>query len=221
MSATAIPAGSGIDYHKLSANDERVLRRVRYWIKDPVTFCKEAMNFHPHWYQVKLLRDLALFICACWSRQIGKSESVAHKAIHHAFTVPNACVVIIAPGQRQAKELYKKVVEAIRGSRLVHSSVVGKIKMEEILFANGSRIINLPSGDEGVNLRGYTITLLIVDEGAYVPDAVFVAVEQGLSSSGGQEIVISTPNGRHNAFYRMFFPEDIKAHFPLEADGSF
>lgn len=220
MSATAIPAGSGIPYHTFKHNDERVIRRVMAWVADSVTFCKEAMNFHPHWYQVSLLRDLALFICACWSRQIGKSEAVAHKAIHHAFTNPNACVVIIAPGQRQAKELYKKVVEAIRGSRLIYSSVVGKIKMEEILFANGSRIINLPSGDEGINLRGYTITLLITDEGAYVPDAVFVAVEQGLSSSGGQEIVISTPNGRHNAFYRMFFPEDYDEHFPLEADGS-
>lgn len=220
MSATAVPSGSGIEYHKLGPTDERVVRRVRSWVKDPVIFCKEAMNYHPHWYQVSLLRDLALFIAACWSRQIGKSTAVAYKAIHHAFTNPGACVVIIAPGQRQAKELYKKVVEAIRSSRLIHSSVVGKIKMEEILFANGSRIINLPSGDEGVNLRGYTITLLIVDEGAYVPDAVFVAVEQGLSSSGGQEIVISTPNGRHNTFYTMFFPEGSKEHFPLKADAT-
>lgn len=220
MSIAVQTPGDGIPYHTLEAEDPRVLRRARDWVRDPVAFCKEAMNFHPHWYQVELLRDDALFISACWSRQIGKSEAVAHKAIHHAFTTPNACVVIIAPGQRQAKLLYKKVVQAIRSSRLIHSSVIGKIKMEEILFSNGSVIVNLPSGDEGVNLRGYTITLLIADEGAYIPDAVFVAVEQGLSSSGGQEIVISTPSGRHNAFYRMFFPEDVGMNFPLEADGS-
>lgn len=217
--STHVPPQSHVEYHKLPAHDPRVLRRIPIWVRDSVTFCKEAANFHPHWYQEILLRDNHLFICACWSRQIGKSEAIAHKAIHHAFTKENAVVIIIAPGQRQAKELYKKIVEAITRSPLIYNSVVGKIKMEETLFANNSRIINLPSGDEGINLRGYTITLLVIDESAFVPDAVFVAVEQGLSSSGGQQICISTPRGRHNSFFRMFFPEEIKEHFPLKPDG--
>jgi len=214
-----VPPKSGIDYHMLPSHDPRVLGRVKVWVKDEVVFCREACNFYPHWYQESLLRDKSLFIAAGWSRQTGKSQAVAYKAIHHVFTHTDSVVVIIAPGQRQAKELYKKVVDIIQMSPLIKSSVVGKIKMEETLFANGSRIINLPSGDEGTALRGYTIGLLIIDEAAFVPDAVFVAVEQGLSSSGGQQLCISTPRGKHNEFYRMFFPEDQNIGFPREEDG--
>jgi len=217
-SSTEVPVGSEVNYHRLDSMDPRVLRRLKIWVKDPVVFCIEACNWKPHWYQEAMLRDDSLFMAADCSRQIGKSASIAHKAIHHAFTTPKACVVIIAPGQRQARLLYNKIVEAINESKLIKSSVEGKIKMEETKFKNGSMIVNLPSGDEGENLRGYTITLLIADESAFIPDAVFVAVEQGLSSSGGQQIRISTPKGRHNEFYRVFYPPDTEG-FPLGKDG--
>lgn len=210
---------SSIEYHKLPAVDPRVISRIPLWVNDPIAFCKEACNFHPHWYQTALINDQNLFVAASWSRQIGKSEAVAHKALHHAFTHKNEDVIIIAPGLRQAKLLYRKVVKAIEGSPLIYNSVHGKIKMEETEFTSGCRIVNLPSGDEGVALRGYTIALLITDEAAFIPDDVYVAVEQGLSSSGGQEIQISTPRGKHNQFYRLFFPEDSDEHFPLMEDG--
>ena len=216
---SAVPPQSDIEYHKLPATDPRIVRRIPVWIEDPVIFCREACNFYPHWYQEKLIRDLNLFIAASWSRQIGKSEAVAHKALHHAFTHKDEDIVIIAPGLRQAKLLYRKVVKAIETSPLIYNSVRGKIKMEETEFTSGCRIVNLPSGDEGIALRGYTIALLIIDEAAFVPDDVFVAVEQGLSSSGGQEIQISTPRGKHNQFHKLFFPEDSDQHFPLQPDG--
>lgn len=214
-----LPPDSGIEYWKLPATDKRIINRIPFWISDEVIFCREACNFYPHWYQESLLRDRSLFVAAAWSRQIGKSESVAHKAVYHAFTHKDEAIVIIAPGQRQARELYRKVVLVIEKSPLIYNSVIGKIKMEETLFSSGCRIINLPSGDEGTALRGYTIALLIVDEAAFVPDAVFVAVEQGLSSSGGQQINISTPQGKHNEFYRMFFPEGQGEHFPIDDQG--
>lgn len=215
---SSVPEKSGMNYHKLPAVDPRVIRRAPIWVADPVIFSREACNFFLHWYQERFVRDNGYFIAASWSRQIGKTTSVAIKAIWHAFTKPNACVVIIAPGKRQAQIMYRKIAQIIRSSPLIYNSVAGKIKVEETAFKNGSLIVNLPSGDEGETLRGYTITLLIVDEGAYVSDAVYVAVEQGLSSSGGQEIVISTPRGRHNEFYRMFFP-NVENHFPVKENG--
>lgn len=216
---TTVPPNSHIEYHKLPASDPRVIARIPEWFKDPVAFCKEACNFSPHWYQEALIRDMNMFVAASWSRQIGKSEAVAHKALHHAFTHKDEDIIIIAPGLRQAKLLYRKVVKAIESSPLIYNSVVGKIKMEETEFSTGCRIVNLPAGDEGIALRGYTIALLINDEAAYIPDDVFIAVEQGLSSSGGQEIQISTPRGKHNQFFRLFFPEDSQEHFPLREDG--
>ncbi len=201
------PAPKPIQYHMLAPTDPEVLARVPVWVNDPVAFCIEAMNWHPHWYQQELLRDQSYFLAACWSRQIGKSEAIAHKAIWTAFCKPEADVIIIAPGRRQAQELYRKILKALTKSPLVNASVV-KATQEKTEFTNMSQIINLPAGDEGVQLRGYSIALLIIEEAAFIPASVFVAVEQGLSATGGKEIMISTPRGKHNEFYRAFFPDE-------------
>jgi len=206
------PPIAGIQYHLLPADDPVILKRIGVWAQFPVAFCREAMNFYPHWYQEELISDPSLFIAACWSRQIGKSEAIAHKVIHTAFTIANADVIIIAPVKKQAKELYMKVKKAIRESPIIYNSVVGKMTMEQIEFDNGSRILNLAAGDEGVQLRGYAIELLVIEEASFVPDDVYVAVEQGLSSTGGKEILISTPYGKNNEFYKTFHPDGMKGY---------
>jgi phage FluMu gp28-like protein len=200
------PPPKGVQYHLLDASNKAVKDRVPTWVHFPVAFCIEAMNWHPHWYQKELLEDEAYFIACCWSRQIGKSEAIAHKALHTVFTIPDADVLIIGPGRRQAKELYEKIIKALVRSPLIYSSVLGKPTKEETKFLNGSRIINLPAGDTGETIRGYSIALLVLEEAAFIPSDVIVAVEQGLSSVGGKEIMISTPSGRNNAFYRIFNP---------------
>lgn len=201
-----------IDYSILPPDDPAVARRVSVWANFPVAFCREAMNFYPHWYQEEIIADRSLFIAACMSRQIGKSESIAHKAIHEAFTNANSDVLIVAPTLRQARELYDKIIKAIKGSPIIWNSVEGRLTREIIRFDNGSRIINLAGGDEGVQLRGYSISLLIMEEAAFIPEAVFVAVEQALSSTGGKQILISTPYGKHNEFYRTFHPEGLPGY---------
>jgi hypothetical protein len=170
------------------------------------------MNFFPHWYQDELINDMSTFIAACWSRQVGKSEAIAHKAIHEAFTNEYVDIVVIAPVQRQARELYAKITKAIKQSPIIFNSVEGRMTQEVIKFDNGSRIINLAAGDEGVQLRGYAISLLIIEEAAFIPEMVFVAVEQGLSSMGGREIMISTPYGKNNEFYKVFHPDGMPGY---------
>lgn len=212
------PPPPGIEYHLLDPNNPKVLQRAAVWVHFPSAFCREAMDWYPHWYQEELLDDKSLFIACTWSRQIGKSETVARKAIHTAFTKRKADVLIIAPGRRQAQELYRKVVESIKSSPLISRAVVGKPTQEQTVFRNGSRIINLPAGDEGVTIRGYSISLLIYEEAAFIPDNVVVAVEQGLSATGGSLIMISTPRGRSNAFYRTFNPTP-ELRFDMSKEG--
>lgn len=196
----------GIDYYNLEPNHPDVIDRFKAWYHFPVAFCKEAMNWHPHWYQEELLADESKFIAACWSRQIGKSEAIAHKAIHMAFTHPDSDIVIIAPARRQAIELYRKIIKALRKSPLISQSLATKPTQEQTTFLNGSRILNLPAGEEGVTVRGYSIALLILEEAAFIPEDVIIAIEQGLASTGGSEIMISTPHGRNNNFYKTFVP---------------
>lgn len=64
----------------------------------------------------------------------------------------------------------------------------------EMEFENGSRIVALPGKEE--TIRGFSgVALLIVDEAARVPDALYQAVRPMLAVSGGQIILLSTPFG--------------------------
>lgn len=212
------PHKSNIPYYSMSFKDKAVQQRIKVWKQDPITFCKEAMNWHPHWYQEALLTDQSIYISACWSRQLGKSDTVAHKAIYVALTEPDSEVIIIAPTKRQAGMLYEKILKTVNRSKLIKQAVSGRPTSEKMKFTNGSKIISVPAGDDGDNIRGYSIALLIIDEAAFVPAAVFTAVEQGLSSTGGKLIMISTPRGKHNEFYKCFFPVG-KRPFDMSKNG--
>jgi hypothetical protein len=109
-------------------------------------------------------------------------------------------VLILAPAERQAKELFSKVAEAYR--TLGHSEAIPadsyrKLGME---LANGSRIEALPGTEKTV--RGFSgVDLLIVDEAARVADELYFAVRPMLAVSGGRLLVLSTPFGKRGVFY--------------------
>jgi hypothetical protein len=68
-------------------------------------------------------------------------------------------------------------------------------------FENGSRIVALPGKEE--TIRGFSgVSLLIVDEAARVPDALYQSVRPMLAVSGGNIILLSTPFGKRGFFFR-------------------
>ena len=50
----------------------------------------------------------------------------------------------------------------------------------------------------------YTIDLLIADEAAFIPDAVWTAVTPMLAITRGKIILLSTPHGKEGYYYRCF-----------------
>jgi hypothetical protein len=67
-------------------------------------------------------------------------------------------------------------------------------------FENGSRIVALPSKEE--TIRGFSgVALLIVDEAARVPDALYQSVRPMLAVSGGEIVLLSTPFGKRGFFH--------------------
>jgi hypothetical protein len=68
-------------------------------------------------------------------------------------------------------------------------------------LANGSRVISLP-GKNDAAVRGYSsVTTLIVDEAARVPDSLYRAMTPTLAVSGGRLIAMSTPFGKRGWFH--------------------
>jgi hypothetical protein len=73
----------------------------------PVEFAV-ALGIEPDDWQVEVLaRDHPRKILCC-GRQTGKSTVAAVLAIHRALTCPGSTVLVVAPGERQAKLLFSK-----------------------------------------------------------------------------------------------------------------
>jgi hypothetical protein len=119
-------------------------------------------------------------------------------ALHKALTVPNSLVLILAPAERQAKELFSKVAEAYRAlGHIVPAESYRKMGAE---LANGSRIEALPGTEK--TIRGFSgVDLLLVDEASRVTDELYYAVRPMLAVSGGRLMMLSTPYGKRGVYF--------------------
>jgi hypothetical protein len=147
------------------------------------------------WQREVLLSRQRQILLNC-SRQAGKSTVVGALALHHALFEPGRLTLILAPGERQSAETFKKVRDLNRVlGRPVKAVYESQRRLE---LANGSRILALP-GVEGT-IRCYSPSLLIVDEAARVPDDLYRAVRPMLAVSKGRLVALSTPFGRRGWF---------------------
>jgi hypothetical protein len=119
-------------------------------------------------------------------------------ALHKALTVAGSLVLILAPAERQAKELFSKVAEAYRAlGHVVPAESYRKMGAE---LANGSRIEALPGTEK--TIRGFSgVDLLLVDEASRVADELYYAVRPMLAVSGGRLMMLTTPYGRRGVFF--------------------
>src|SRR5436190_1727587 len=68
-------------------------------------------------------------------------------------------------------------------------------------LANGSRVVCLP-GREGTIRSFGGVALLVLDEAARIPDALYRSVRPMLAVSGGRLVALSTPFGRRGWFWQ-------------------
>ena len=62
----------------------------------------------------------------------------------------------------------------------------------------------------GTGVRGFTINMLIADEAAFMPEDVWPAVTPMLLTTGGDIVLISTPHGRKNFFFKCYNDPQFK-----------
>jgi hypothetical protein len=119
-------------------------------------------------------------------------------ALHQALRWPSSLVLILAPAERQAKELFTKVAQAYRV--LGHAVPAESYRKMGAELANGSRIEALPGTEK--TIRGFSgVDLLLVDEASRVADELYYAVRPMLAVSGGRLMMLSTPYVRRGVFF--------------------
>jgi hypothetical protein len=164
---------------------------------DRVAFA-EKLGIVPDDWQRELLRSKSERLLLNCSRQSGKSTMAGVIALHRAMFFPRSLVLILAPSERQAKELFSKVAEAYR--ILYGDLPTLSDRKLGVQFANKSRIEALPGSER--TIRGFSgVDLLILDEASRVDDDLYFAVRPMLAVSGGAMMMLTTPYGRRGVFY--------------------
>lgn len=183
-------------------------------------------------YQSRWINDQSRFKIGVQARQTGKSFQTAAEAARDALTDPGTKWVCLSSGERQSLEWMTKCKEWASAFKLsienyAEDRMIGEalLKVAEISFVNGSRIIAIPANPS--TARGYSANV-ILDEFAYHedPDAIWAAMFPSLTNPlagtfmqkvhalyGGepQKIrremkirVVSTFNGRENKFFQLW-----------------
>ncbi len=164
---------------------------------DRVEFAR-TVGLEPDRWQERLLRSDAPRVLMNCARQTGKSTAAGVLALHEALIAPGALVLILAPAERQAKELFSKVAGFYH--TLGHPIPADSYRKLGMQLANGSRIEALPGTEK--TIRGFSgAALLLVDEAARVDDGLYYAIRPMLAVSGGRLMMLSTPAGKRGVFF--------------------
>ena len=162
-----------------------------------------SYGFEPDPWQKELLENQHRRVIVCCGRQVGKSKTTAMLARQTAETKPNSLTLVIGPAERQSVEFHRKTNE----DHLKEDEDYGLTKVADnqkaTELSNGSRIIALPGKEE--TIKGYSaVDLLIIDEAAYVPDYVWIAVKPMVMVSRGRVVILSTPRSKEGFFYDIW-----------------
>jgi hypothetical protein len=162
----------------------------------------------------------ALLLC---SRRSGKTTVTALAALHEAMYPPvgkTATVLLFAPAGRQSDELLHglhTMYERLTGLGVPEPR--GSDKVSILDFANGSRIIPLPNNPDAI--RGFTPTLIIIDEASRVPDDLYRALTPMLAlerTNPARLIALTTPAGKRGWFWKEWFGKNPWQRVQVTAD---
>ncbi len=183
-------------------------------LSDPVSFAETFFNFHPTKYQAELLRDNSKRIVVRWSRQAGKTTTIALRAIWYALSHGKTLTLVVAPSLRQSMILSDRIQDFLSSLPLKWRSLfIERQQRTTIRLRNQSRIIALPNSPQ--LLRGYTANQVICDEAAFFREDALVfynVLYPMLATTDGVLIVSSTPWSKDSVFYRMSMAEEFSKH---------
>ena len=192
-------------------------------LDEPSYFVEHYIGEEPFDYQKDFMdhdNDRRAFVSG---RRVGKSRTASWLALWKASTYEGAEVLLTAKAQRQSMELFNQIQKEVRTSEVPEDKwgIVRQTRTE-INFDNGSRILALPVGRDGSNIRGYGSrnNMIIVDEAAFIEDQIFQEVLSPMMAVGdGDFILLSTPFGKKGFLYERFNdPEWYTMQVPSSAN---
>jgi phage terminase large subunit-like protein len=168
---------------------------------NPVGWIGRAAGLDPDAWQADVLRSEASRLLLLCARQTGKSTAAAWLVSWKAASRPKHRVALIAPTERQAKNLLGKVLETLQAASpvpaIVHRTAT------TLRLANGSSIVALP-GDRPDTVRGLTLDFAVIDEAAYTRPEILRVLMPMLATTDGTLVMLSTPAGPVGPFHEIW-----------------
>lgn len=166
---------------------------------------KGKIPFHLYPYQEDSLQEFQDNdrVIILKSRQLGISTLIAGYALWMILFQNDKNCLVVAIDQNTSKNLVTKV-------RVMYDNLPSWLKIKAVesnklsmRLSNGSQIKAVSS--TGTSGRSEALSLVIIDEAAFVDGAedLWASLQQTLST-GGQGILLSTPNGTGNFFHKMW-----------------
>ncbi len=158
----------------------------------------EVIGFTPHPDQRRVIDSIenseAKYITLTTGRQWGKTMLGMNLILKWSLTTPKSSNMWVSPVYQQSKRVMDLIHNAIAGTNIIKSINRSEMVIE---LNNGSSIL-FRSAEREDNLRGHTLDHLIVDESAFIKDAVWDTVlKQTTLVKGRRVLFISTPKGKN------------------------
>lgn len=166
-----------------------------------------CVGFHPYAHQRAVIDAIGKSKCSYKtvvvksSRQKGKSFMIANILLYFALNWNKTKNICVSPTLKQAKNIYKTIMDAIEKTGIVKNSNATDL---EITFINRS-IIRFLSAEMGESLRGYTVTgILCIDECCYISDEVFNTIKPWVDYNKSPILMVSTPYVKQGFFWQYY-----------------
>lgn len=166
-----------------------------------------CVGFHPYAHQRAVIDAIGKSKCSYKtvvvksSRQKGKSFMIANILLYFALNWNKTKNICVSPTLKQAKNIYKTIMDAIEKTGIVKNSNATDL---EITFINRSNIRFL-SAEMGESLRGYTVTgILCIDECCYISDEVFNTIKPWVDYNKSPILMVSTPYVKQGFFWQYY-----------------
>jgi len=161
-------------------------------------------NFKPYAAQHRVLTSILegkeKYHVLVSSRQVGKSLMALNLLLKWALETPNNYCMLVSPIFSQSKKAFLELAKAAGPDNpLIQSANATDLMM---VFKNGS-IIRMVSAETEQNLRGVTLTHLVIDEASYVKETLWTEILSAATMIRGKKVLfISTPRAK-NWFFEL------------------
>jgi hypothetical protein len=184
-------------------------------VEDPIYFLKKysiiqhpqkgKIKFNLYDFQAKTLDELIKnqYSIILKSRQLGISTLTAGYSLWLMLFFQDKNILVIAKDKGAAKNLVTKVRVMFHNLPSWLKTKVDEDNKLSFRLANGSQIKAVAATPEAG--RSEALSMLVLDEAAFIPavETIWTAAQQTLAT-GGQCVVLSTPNGVGNWFHKMW-----------------